>query len=1066
MQTRKRTRGRAAALYAVVVGLVLALAPSARATEDHLPFSGTARQVDSGLLTPTVSTVDMTFVVDDVGAALLIVTSPSKTLTVSLIDPALNETFLGGLGAGISGGATLPEDADTNPAVTGKDYVFRLDAPQVGVWTVRVVETVAVTADLPVVTNLWLASAIQGFVVGGGEDYPVGSEVRLGLFLNESTTPLSGFTVAATVFRLGDSTFSPVPITFADDGVAPDFVAGDALHMGAVILVEPGTYDMRATVTGTTPGGTSYRRDLATRFKVVNPQATLVAASLTDDGIDTNGNSLFDVIRIGIDVDVLVAGEYNVRVDLGAASGAQVSANTTGDLPVGVQTVAIDFAAETLRELAENGPYTVPRIRLEAIRAGIPETQDALYNLGSTDPYLIGQLEREPILFGTSIDTGNDCDADGDFDTLAFAVEVDVLNAGTYTYSMSLLDPNGGEIEFLAGSAFLGAGVNILDLEVDGATIGAHGSDGPYTLGNVLFFGAGASIVAGVVAVSTPYLVSDFEAPLTLVPYDVGFESFALAPVVGQGGWGLSAGVSPAAAVVNATAPFAGSRALSILRDPALGDNNLWGAFTPILAAAPELEQEVSLRLRIEGGGGPAYEILVQSPSENFVVAWIRFAANGDILVLQPFGTGIVFVSTGFDWLDAFGSGNYFEVKITVNVLQPVSNQVAIELDGTTVYSGTALGSTFVEQVAVLTNNTAPLQPAYVDDVRLVHRFIQNDCNQNGSPDACDIALGTSLDCNSDGVPNECEADCNANGTADPCDVLATTSPDCNANEIPDECELAAQDCNQNGTLDVCDIASGTSLDCNQNGVPDSCDLAQGVVQDCNGNGIPDECDIASGFSVDCNLNGVPDSCDFAVGTSLDCNLNGTPDECDIGNGVSVDCNGNAIPDECDLASGTSLDCNLNAIPDECDIASGASSDCNTNSVPDECDLVVGTSVDCNANAIPDECDIAGGASADLNGDSVPDECNEFIRGDADFDGTITLADAVGILGYLTGASVVCRDALDTNDDGALDIVDPIYLLSYAFLMGDPPAAPFPGCGTDPSLGDRLDCLGPIAACP
>ncbi|GEM_PF-637012 len=54
------------------------------------------------------------------------------------------------------------------------------------------------------------------------------------------------------------------------------------------------------------------------------------------------------------------------------------------------------------------------------------------------------------------------------------------------------------------------------------------------------------------------------------------------------------------------------------------------------------------------------------------------------------------------------------------------------------------------------------------------------DCNDNGQPDAQDIALGVSLDCNSNGIPDECDigtgrsADCNNNGTPDECD--ATTN--------------------------------------------------------------------------------------------------------------------------------------------------------------------------------------------------------------------------------------------------------------------------------------------------
>ena len=153
----------------------------------------------------------------------------------------------------------------------------------------------------------------------------------------------------------------------------------------------------------------------------------------------------------------------------------------------------------------------------------------------------------------------------------------------------------------------------------------------------------------------------------------------------------------------------------------------------------------------------------------------------------------------------------------------------------------------------------------------------------------------------------------------------ASNSIDCNENGIPDECE---PDCNANGVADECDIASSTSLDCNTNGVPDECEA------DCNGNGVPDDCDITTGTSADCNQNGVPDECDITSGTSQDCNSNGIPDECETN-----DCNGNGVPDECDIENGTSEDCNSNGIPDECDITSG-SEDCNGNGIPDECDLV------------------------------------------------------------------------------------------------------------------------------
>ncbi len=87
------------------------------------------------------------------------------------------------------------------------------------------------------------------------------------------------------------------------------------------------------------------------------------------------------------------------------------------------------------------------------------------------------------------------------------------------------------------------------------------------------------------------------------------------------------------------------------------------------------------------------------------------------------------------------------------------------------------------------------------------------DCNQNGLPDADDIANGTSLDCNANGIPDECDI---ANGT----------EQDCDGNGLLDSCEIAAgtaEDCDADGTLDSCEIAADSSLDLDQNGVLDSC---------------------------------------------------------------------------------------------------------------------------------------------------------------------------------------------------------------------------------------------------
>ena len=70
----------------------------------------------------------------------------------------------------------------------------------------------------------------------------------------------------------------------------------------------------------------------------------------------------------------------------------------------------------------------------------------------------------------------------------------------------------------------------------------------------------------------------------------------------------------------------------------------------------------------------------------------------------------------------------------------------------------------------------------------------------------------------------------------------------------------------------------------------------------------------------------------------------------------------------------------------------------------------------------------------------------------------VDLSDAIGSLEYLfLGAPNSCPDALDANDDGAVDIADPIGILLFLYAGGQPPAAPYPETGEDPT-GDELGC--------
>ena len=85
-----------------------------------------------------------------------------------------------------------------------------------------------------------------------------------------------------------------------------------------------------------------------------------------------------------------------------------------------------------------------------------------------------------------------------------------------------------------------------------------------------------------------------------------------------------------------------------------------------------------------------------------------------------------------------------------------------------------------------------------------------------------------------------------------------------------------------------------------------------------------------------------------------------------------------------------------------------------------------------------------------------------FVRGDANGDGRLDISDAVATLLYLFQGSEIltCEDHGDVDDNGILQLTDPVLSLNFMFREGPRPAAPYPEPGLDPTE-DAFDCGGP-----
>lgn len=85
----------------------------------------------------------------------------------------------------------------------------------------------------------------------------------------------------------------------------------------------------------------------------------------------------------------------------------------------------------------------------------------------------------------------------------------------------------------------------------------------------------------------------------------------------------------------------------------------------------------------------------------------------------------------------------------------------------------------------------------------------------------------------------------------------------------------------------------------------------------------------------------------------------------------------------------------------------------------------------------------------------------QFLRGDANSDGVLDIADTVAIAQYASGVLPFTPrnlDALDVNDDGQIDLSDSIAWNSWYFQGGLPFPEPFPFLGSDPTLDGFETC--------
>jgi pimeloyl-ACP methyl ester carboxylesterase/subtilisin-like proprotein convertase family protein len=118
--------------------------------------------------------------------------------------------------------------------------------------------------------------------------------------------------------------------------------------------------------------------------------AIAIPGTGSDRGVDTNGNGLFDLLEIDLNVFVKTAGNYQWSMRLADPNGTELGvAVGSGALTAGANTVKLQFDGRVIGRNGVDGPYVVSDV---LIFSSVDSA--AIFQAYATQPYNFKQFER------------------------------------------------------------------------------------------------------------------------------------------------------------------------------------------------------------------------------------------------------------------------------------------------------------------------------------------------------------------------------------------------------------------------------------------------------------------------------------------------------------------------------------------------------------------------------------------------------------------------------------------------------------------------------------------------
>ncbi|GAA0356810.1 hypothetical protein GCM10009092_21310 [Bowmanella denitrificans] len=237
--------------------------------------------------------------------------------------------------------------------------------------------------------------------------------------------------------------------------------------------------------------------------------------NLLAQGLDTNSNGKFEQLQVEIPVLTRTTGNFQIRATLkDSSANKSIVASQNVRFDNSAMTLSFLFDGLSIHDLQMDGPYSLTLVLSQDANDYV---SDVVLVPQMTQAFSYEEFESAGQnqllkLNGNNSDQGIDNNGNNLFDILQARIGIDVAAAGNYTWSASLTDVNGKDIEIVSSQGYLNLGSQSMTFNFSGQAIGSNGVAGPYFVKNLLVFSnTGANLVSTDGSMTQAYAASQFE---------------------------------------------------------------------------------------------------------------------------------------------------------------------------------------------------------------------------------------------------------------------------------------------------------------------------------------------------------------------------------------------------------------------------------------------------------------------------------------------------------------------------------------------------------------------------